>query len=93
MQWKPYNPTWLVTLAQENYPDQPWLAEALARCTQCAEESPAYLHFVDPADPNNPGSEWQFDENILLEHPQEGTLILDILRGQRIGGVEFLGRT
>ncbi len=92
MQWKPYDPTWLVNLARESYPDEPWLAEALARCVRGAQESPAYIHFVDPSGPNTPGSEWQFEENLLLDHPEEGTLVLDILREQRIGGVEFLGR-
>jgi len=35
---------------------------------------------------------WQIRENLLLESPAEGTLALDILRGDRVGGVEFLDR-
>ena len=50
------------------------------------------LYFVDPRRPNQPGSDWQFEENIILEHPTEGDLVLDILKGHRVGGVEFLGR-
>jgi hypothetical protein len=92
MQWQPYDPGWLVALARESRPDEPWLAEALAKCTRAAEESRAYVYFVDPAHPSEPGSEWQFEENILLEHPREGDLVLDILRGRRVGGVEFLKR-
>jgi hypothetical protein len=34
------------------------------------------------------GSEWQIETNIVLEHPTEGDLVLDILKGQRVGGVE-----
>jgi hypothetical protein len=92
MQWKTYDPGWLVAIARESRPDEPWLAEALARCTCAAEESRAYVYFVDPAHPNEPGSEWQLEENILLAHPREGDLVLDILRGLRVGGVEFLKR-
>lgn len=92
MQWKPYDPGWLVALARESRPDAPWLAEALARCTRAAEKSRAYVYFVDPAHPNEHGSEWQFEESILLEHPREGDLVLDVLRGRRVGGVEFLKR-
>lgn len=92
MQWKPYDPGWLVELARGSRPDEPWLAEALARCTRAAEESRAYLYFVDPARPDEPGSEWQFEQNVLLAHPREGDLVLDILRGRRVGGVEFLKR-
>ena len=28
----------------------------------------------------DPGSEWQFDENIVLVHEIEGTIILDIVQ-------------
>jgi hypothetical protein len=47
---------------------------------------------VNPDNPNKAGSEWQFETNILLEHPSEGTLVLDVLKGQRIGGVETIDR-
>ena len=92
MNWEPYDPTWLVDLARESCPDEPWLVAALRHCTRAARESRAYLHFVDPANPNAPGSEWQFVDNILLEHPTEGDIVLDILTDRRVGGVEFLGR-
>lgn len=92
MEWESYDPAWLVELARESRPDEPWLAEALARCTRAAPRGRAYLCFVDPAFPNEPGSEWQFQANVLLHHPREGELVLDVLRGRRIGGVEFLRR-
>ena len=92
MEWKSYDPTWLVELARESLPEEPWLAEALARCTHAAQERRAYIYFADPSHPDEPGSEWQFHENIVLEHPKEGDLVVDVLRGQRIGGVEFLQR-
>ncbi|HEX8319442.1 hypothetical protein [Longimicrobium sp.] len=90
MDWKPYDPAWLAALAREQHPDMPWLADALAACTRAAWESRAYVHFVDPADANQPGSAWEFEENVVLEHPREGTIVLDVLRGQRVGGAEFL---
>jgi hypothetical protein len=92
MQWKPYDPEWLVALARQSRPDQPWLAEALSKCTRAVQESRAYIYFVEPAHPNEPGSEWRFEENVVLEHPTEGELVLDVLEGARIGGVEFLKR-
>ena len=92
MQWKPYDPGWLVELARGSHPDEPWLAEALSRCTRAAQETPAYVYFVDPTPPNEPGSQWRFQENVVLEHPKEGGLVLDVLEGGRIGGVEFLKR-
>jgi hypothetical protein len=92
MEWKPYDPGWLVALARESRPDEPWLAEALSQCTRAAQDSAAYIYFVDPAPPEDPGSQWRFEKNVTLEHPKEGSLVLDVLQGARIGGVEFLKR-
>ncbi len=92
MKWEPYDPSWLVDAAQEHVPEELWLPEALAQCTRCNWESPAYVHFVDPSCPNEEGSEWQFDINIIIEHETEGDLVLDILKDRRVGGVEFLNR-
>lgn len=92
MKWKAYDPSWLVNLAQEQLADRPEIAKALAACRRAAIESRAYLHFVDAANANKPGAEWQFAENVRLEDPKQGDLILDVLKDGRIGGVEFLAR-
>lgn len=92
MDWHPYDPTWLTLLVKALHPQEPWLAEALMTCTTAAAEGRAYLRFADPNSPNRLDSEWQFERSIMLEHPTEGTLVLDVLRGGRVGGVEFLNR-
>ena len=90
--WKPYDPTWLVALAKEQLPDEPWLPAALAACTMARQESAAYIHFVTRSDPDEPGSEWGEQRDLILKHPTEGELVLDILEGNRVGGVEFLAK-
>jgi hypothetical protein len=92
MDWKPYDPTWLVDWVRAHRPELAWLADALARCTRAAWDGRAYLYFVDSADANQPDAEWQFVESVMLEHPKEGTLVLDILENRRVGGIEFLRR-
>jgi hypothetical protein len=92
MDWKPYDPAWLVAWVRANVPGEPWLADALARCTQAMDGGRAYLYFVDPADANQPGAAWQIEDSRTLHHPREGTLVLDILTGRRVGGIEFLAR-
>jgi hypothetical protein len=92
MQWEVYDPRWLVELAKAQYPDEPWLAEALAGCTMCHRESDKYIRFVDATSANEPGAAWQFEENRWLKDSKEGNLILDILKGHRVGGVEFYDR-
>ena len=90
--WDPYDPTWLVELVREQCPEEPWLPDAIRKCTQCLRESEAYIYFVNPERPNKPGSEWQFQESIDLESSTEGWIVLDILKGGRVGGVEFIDR-
>jgi hypothetical protein len=92
MEWKPYDPTWLVDWVRAERPDLALLADALERCTRAMEGGRAYLYFVDPADANRPGAEWQIADGAVLHHPREGTLILDILEDGRVGGIEFLAR-
>jgi len=90
--WKPYDPAWLIELAKAQHPEEAWLPAALAACTMARQESAAYIHFVRQADPEEPGSEWQAQTDLTLRHPTEGELVLDVLEGNRIGGVEFLAK-
>jgi hypothetical protein len=90
--WESFDPTWLMELAREQAPERQWLPVALSRCTRLRWRGDAYMAFIDSARPNEPGSEWQFVENIVLEHPSHGELVLDILTEHRVGGVEFLAR-
>ncbi len=94
--WKPYDPTWLVELAKQQVPEEAWLPAALAACTMASQESAAYIHFVKPVDSDEPSSEssseWQAQTDLTLKHPTEGDLVLDILEGNRVGGIEFLAK-
>lgn len=90
--WIAYDPDWFVEAAVREHPDQPWVAAALARCTRARWESPAYVHFVSARRAIRPGTEWQLESSLALEHTAHGTIMLDILRGGRIGGAEFLSR-
>lgn len=90
--WKPYDPAWLVELAKEQLPEETWLPAALAACTTASQESAAYIHFINPTNPDEPESEWQVQMNLELQHPTEGDLVLDILEGHRVAGVEFLAK-
>ena len=90
--WKSYDPAWLIELAKAQLPDETWLPAALAACTMARQESAAYIHFVSDADPDEPGSEWQSQTDLVLKHPTEGELVLDVLEGNRIGGVEFVAK-
>ena len=81
---EPFDPGRLVRLAREQHPDRPDLAAALARCTDGTWESRAYLHFEDPSAPG-----WIVAETVPLEDRRD-SVVVDVLRGGRIGGAEFL---
>ncbi len=91
-EWIDYDPTWLVAEAARCHPKRPELQEALAQCRRARWGSEAFVYFVDESQPNQPGSAWQFEENVMLLSTPEGDLVLDLLKGSRIGGVEFLDR-
>lgn len=88
--WETYNPQWIVDIAEEQIPDKTEIITALSKCVKAKSESKAYIYFVNGDNPNEPNSEWQFQENITLEDKKNGTIILDVLKGNKIGGVEFL---
>jgi hypothetical protein len=90
--WQPYDPTWLVGLARNQVPEEPWLPQALGTCTCHFRHDETYVYFVDDSRPNEPGSAWQFEFCVELESPTEGWLILDILKDRRVGGVEFVDK-
>ena len=102
LKWEDYDPSWLVTLARDQRPDLPWLPEAFAGCTRASSRTSRrhgrrvreviYLHFVDPERANQPGADWQIDSGLWLRHPTDGILNIDVLKGQRVGGVEFYDR-
>ena len=69
-----------------------WLPAVLESCGDGEWESMAYVGYVSRTRPNEQGSLWQFEANILIEHEIFGTVILDILKGYRLGGIEFLSQ-
>ncbi|MEP1490312.1 MAG: hypothetical protein ABJK28_17970 [Algibacter sp.] len=81
---------WIIDLVNEQEPERTDLIEQLENSKIKEWYKQAYIRFVSGFRPNQPNSEWQFEENIELEHPTEGTIVLDILKDGRIGGIEFL---
>ena len=87
-----FNPGMLVSVAEEQAPELPWLPAALAGLGAGNWESAAYVRYVSAANANQPGSEWQFQECVELEHQDLGDLVIDVLSGNRIGGIELIHR-
>jgi len=90
IKWESYDPTWLINLAKEQIPEEKEVIKNLELCVRHVKESKAYYSFVDSSNPNEPDSEWQFDENMILHDEKNGEIVLDILKDKKIGGIEFL---
>ncbi len=78
----------IIKLVQE--PDRHDIVSALQNCKGGNWTSNGYYHFVDSRNPNQPGSEWQHDESIVIEQQNKGDIIIDLLKDGRIGGIEFI---
>ena len=89
---KAYNPMWLVEVAPQVKNEYPWLVEELKKCVIVIKEDENYIYFITPENPNMPGSEWQIKDCIILENTKYGEVVLDVLKGNRIGGIEFLSK-
>jgi hypothetical protein len=88
--WTAYDPAWLVALARAQHPGKPWLAEALARCTQARGAGTVYVRFVSHRNANQPGAAWQFERSVELVDRDAGVVLVDVLQDGRIGGVELV---
>lgn len=82
----------IIELIKEQEPERLDLIEQLEISEKKKWIRQPYIHFVSAERPNQLGSEWQFEENIVLEHETEGTIVLDVLKDGRIGGVEFVSQ-
>ena len=85
-----FDPRSLIEAVKTQAPDFPWLADALMACGAGLWESPAYVAYVAQAVPNQPEGAWQFEASILLQHEALGRVVIDVLKGNRVGGIEFL---
>ena len=82
----------LIEAVREQATEFPWLPEALMKCGYGEWESRAYVGYVSSNKANQPGSVWKFQTNVVLSHDTPGTVVLDILKGERLGGIEFVDK-
>ncbi|WP_053990080.1 hypothetical protein [Mangrovimonas sp. TPBH4] len=92
MQKSEFHIVQIIELIKQQEPDRLDLIEELEKSDRKKWIKQPYIQFVSAERPNQPGSEWQFGENIVLEHETEGTIVLDILKDGRIGGIEFVSQ-
>jgi hypothetical protein len=87
---EPYDPSWLVELAKEQYPKTPELAQELEKCIKILKpvtildtDRDYYVYFKE----DNEGSR---GGNIILDVDGKHSAILDVFEDYRVIGLEFL---
>ena len=87
-----FEPASLIPFFKEQYPKHTWLEEALNTCKIVEWESSAYCRLVPKSsNPNEPDSTWKFKWNFDIQHPIYWIVVLDVLEGDVLGGIEFVG--
>lgn len=79
----------LIELVRKQEPERQDIISALTNIAGGNWENKAYFRIVNSDNANKSGAEWQFKENIIIEHEKIGTIIIDYLKDKRIGGIEF----
>lgn len=81
----------IIKLVQKQEPDRLEIVAALHNCKGGKWTSNGYYSFVIPdSKPNQPGSNWQHAESIVIEQEQMGDIVIDLLKDGQIGGIEFI---
>jgi hypothetical protein len=87
---EPYDPTWLVKLAKEQFPEIPQLAEDLVMCTKIIkpvmnfDPNRSYYIYFREENPELRGG------NIIIDVDGKHTVVLDVFKDYKIIGVEYL---
>ncbi|MGO4773914.1 hypothetical protein ACEN2I_19930 [Flavobacterium sp. W22_SRS_FK3] len=79
----------LIKILEKEEPKNVNIINSLQNCNGGKWKNKAYYQFVNSENPNQLGSKWQFSNNLIIEHPERGTIIIDILKDNLIGGIEF----
>lgn len=91
---QPFEPSELLRLATEQWPDMPLVAATIALCTQEWPESELYTHFLGYAERNA----LPYAGGGTLQHPTLGELLVDLVfdvrveGGVRVVGIEYMDR-
>ena len=80
----------IIELLSKQEPTRTEIIKCLQKSFGGKWTSSDYFRIVSAQNANNSGSEWQFLESIILKDESLGIIILDVLKGERVGGIEFL---
>jgi len=87
-----FDPCSLIEDAKTQAPECTWLPDALKNAGPGFWKSRAYVYYVSSKNANQPGAEWQHEKCIMLHSKTLGTIVIDVLTDNRLGGIEFVDK-
>ncbi|MEM1358635.1 MAG: hypothetical protein AAGF89_10560 [Bacteroidota bacterium] len=84
--WIDYDPTWLIEIARDR---DARVARALSACTRARLASDSVIEFVDRAAEEYAGGRRESGSLVRLDHPEEGPVLLSVLRDGQISHATF----
>ncbi len=79
----------IIEMLKEQEPQYTNLFKHLEDQAPCKWLKLAYIPIISSDRANQPGSHWQFEGSVVLECEENVDIILDILKGDRLGGIEM----
>ncbi len=79
-----------IELVKQQEPARMDIIKSLKKCKDGKWTSNAYYEFPCSKFVNKKEAQWNFYENIPLEHEFLGFIVLDILKNGSIAGIEFI---
>ncbi|HEU5365509.1 MAG TPA: hypothetical protein VFU62_08255 [Hanamia sp.] len=79
----------IIKLVKQQEPERKDIIKSLKKCSGGKWTSSGYYLFVFTSK-SNKGTEWKFNENIVLEHEFLGFIVLDVLKNGSIAGIEYI---
>lgn len=80
----------IIDLLLQQEPERTDLVEQLRNSEWQKFLRHSYLHLA--SNDTLAGSEVKIEESIVLEHEEEGTIVLDVLKNGKIKGIEFISQ-
>tara|TARA_R110000850_G_scaffold108909_2_gene221439 strand:- start:1129 stop:1413 length:285 start_codon:yes stop_codon:yes gene_type:complete len=80
----------IIELLKQQEPERTATINHLENQAPCKWLKRAYIPINSSERVNQPLSECQIEESIVLEHEEEGDIVLDILKDGRVAGIEMI---
>jgi hypothetical protein len=81
-----------VELAEKQWANEPFIAEALKQCKEGWWDDPSFIYFTEFFYPRNKNITWFKRPGFFMHHETKGIIVIEMMLNGRISGILFLGK-